>query len=76
MPPGPKTLVMLDHGPQEAQSTVPVVGDVSLYFNRAQVAQAHRQIYYRPSSSLSTMARNYRPPLHARYLRQDEGLTH
>ncbi|WP_083339687.1 DUF4238 domain-containing protein [Arthrobacter crystallopoietes] len=63
MPLGPKALAMLDRGASESPSDVPVQGEFAFYMNRAQVAQAHRQVYYRPSSSfLAGLARAYRPP--------------
>lgn len=62
MPLGPKAIAILDHSPQTTDTPSPVTPDVAVLLNRAQIAQAFRQVYYRRISGQSWIERSYRQP--------------
>ena len=61
MPLGPKALAVF--GPASPDAPAPVGPDVARVVNRAQIAQAFRQVYYRRISGQAWVERGYRPPI-------------
>lgn len=62
MPLGPRHVAFVySHGIDEP--VVPVGVEQALHLNGIQVAQAKRQVYFRPESGLNRMAQSYRPPI-------------